>query len=358
MIETRYIRANGVRTFVQLAGSGEPIVFIHGALLNSFLWRPQLDYFGATNFCVSYDLRGHGRTGPSSEVAYTTSLFARDLRALLDALRLGQVTLCGLSLGGMIAQTFAELYPQRVRCLVLCDTAFSTFAGAVEMLLNAIVGVVTPSAIRTLGAGNFCALNHWVNRLSGQGGWVSQTLAGRMYASRALASVPGEEMIKVYRSVLAFRGCRLDGFTGPALLINGASDSPLILRQARLLQHELPHAEYRIVPRAGHLVNLDNPFEFNRTLDQFLLQTGLESIGSVQSVEPDPNPAGTNGCQLSARSTTTIQTSSSKSCLDEKRQTSSTTAGNSRSAGSVAKRCKLLIRAFRPNSCPSRESTS
>jgi 3-oxoadipate enol-lactonase len=361
MIETRYIRANGVRTFVQVAGSGEPIVFIHGALLNSFLWYPQLDYFGATNFCVSYDLRGHGRTGPSSEVSYTTSLFARDLRALLDALRLGQVTLCGLSLGGMIAQTFAELYPQRVRCLILCDTAFSTFAGAVEMLLNAVVGAVTPSAIRTLGAGNFCALSHWVNRLSGQGGWVSQTLAGRMYASRALASVPGEEMIKVYRSVLAFRGCRLDGFTGPALLINGASDSPLILRQARLLQHQLPHAEYQIVPRAGHLANLDNPFEFNRMLDRFLMRTAtepIESIESLGSVEPDSNRAGTTGCQLPARSTTTMQTSSSKSSLEEKRQTSSTTAENSCSAGRVAKRCRLLIRALRPNSWPSRESTS
>jgi 3-oxoadipate enol-lactonase len=355
MIETRYIRANGVRTFVQVAGAGEPIVFIHGALLNSFLWRPQLDYFGATNFCVSYDLRGHGRTGPSSEVAYTTSLFARDLRALLDALRLGQVTLCGLSLGGMIAQTFAELYPQRIRCLVLCDTAFSTFAGAVEMLLNTVVGVVTPSVIRTFGAGNYCALNHWVNRLSGQGGWVSQTLAGRMYASRALASVPGEEMIKVYRSVLAFRGCRLDGFTGPALLINGASDSPLILRQARLLQQQLPHAEYQIVPRAGHLANLDNPVEFNRVLDRFLMRTAAES---VQPVEPDLNRPGTTDGQLPARSTATMQTSSSKSCLEEKRQTSSTTAENSCSAGRVAKRCRLLIRALRPNSCPSRESTS
>jgi 3-oxoadipate enol-lactonase len=356
MIETRYIRANGVRTFVQVAGAGEPIVFIHGALLNSFLWRPQLDYFGATNFCVSYDLRGHGRTGPSSEVAYTTSLFARDLRALLDALRLGQVTLCGLSLGGMIAQTFAELYPQRVRCLVLCDTAFSTFAGAVEMLLNTVVGVVTPSAIRTFGAANFCAMNYWLNRLSGQGEWVSQTLAGKMYVSRARASVPGEEMIKVYRSVLAFRGGRLDGFTGPALLINGAGDSPLILRQARLLQHQLPHAEYQIVPRAGHLANLDNPFEFNRMLDRFLMRT---ATGAVKPVEPDANPPGANGChQPPVRSTTTIQTSSSKSCLDENRHTSSTTAENSCSGGRVANRCKLLIRAFRPNSLPSRDSTS
>lgn len=355
MIETRYVWANGVRTFVQVAGSGEPIIFIHGALLNSFLWRPQLDYFGATNLCVSYDLRGHGQTGPSSEIDYTTSLFARDLRALLDALRLGEVTLCGLSLGGMIAQTFTELYPQRVRSLVLCDTAFSTFAGTVEMLLNAVVGVVTPSAIRTLGAANFCALNHWLNRLSGQGGWVSQTLAGKLYAGRASAGVPGEEMIKVYRSVLAFRGGRLNGFTGPALLINGASDSPLILRQARLLQHELPHAEYRIVPRAGHLANLDNPSEFNRMLDRFLMRTATDA---VRRVELDPNGAGTNGCQLPDRSTTTIQTSSSKSCLEENRQTSSTRAENSCSAGNVAKRCKLLIRALRPNSFPSRDSTS
>jgi hypothetical protein len=138
-------------------------------------------------------------------------------------------------------------------------------------------------------------------------------------------------------------------------LINGASDSPLILRQARLLQHQLPHAEYQIVPRAGHLANLDNPFEFNRMLDRFLMGS---AAGWVGPVEPDSNRAGTTGCQLPARSTTTMQTSSSKSCLEENRQTSATTAGNSCSAGRVANRCRLLIRALRPNCCPSRDSTS
>ncbi|MBV9488701.1 MAG: alpha/beta hydrolase [Verrucomicrobia bacterium] len=275
-METQYVVTNGVRTFVQVAGTGAPSVFIHGVLLNSALWLPQLEHFAAAHLCISYDLRGHGRTGSTSEKAYTTRLFAEDLRGLLDSLGLEQVTLCGLSLGGMIAQTFAELHAHRVGRLILCDTVCSTFAGTIDMLLNAVLGVVTPPAVRALGAGYFCVLDDWIGRLSGEVGWISQTALGRAYASQALTNVPADEMIKVYRAVLAFRGARLSRFSAPALLINGAGDSPLILRQARTLQRELPLAEYHLIPNASHLANLDNPEEFNRILDRFLTQTALE----------------------------------------------------------------------------------
>src|SRR5579864_8024016 len=108
-----FVKTRRGRTFVQTLGTGPPLVFIHGALLNSDLWLPQINAFSDLFECVAFDLRGHGRTGPSNLQRYSTGTFAEDLAELLEALELHRPILCGLSMGGMIAQSFAARYPER-----------------------------------------------------------------------------------------------------------------------------------------------------------------------------------------------------------------------------------------------------
>jgi 3-oxoadipate enol-lactonase len=69
---------------------------------------------------VAYDIRGFGET-PADGPFFLEEL-VDDLGALLDRLRLERVVLCGLSMGGYIAQRFAIRYPRRLRGLVLADT--------------------------------------------------------------------------------------------------------------------------------------------------------------------------------------------------------------------------------------------
>ncbi|MCL7418798.1 MAG: alpha/beta hydrolase [Halalkalicoccus sp.] len=71
---------------------------------------------------VAYDVREHGRTGGSARTAYSIGSFADDLDALVTALDLDRPVLCGLSMGGCIAQVYAATYPDRLAGLVLADT--------------------------------------------------------------------------------------------------------------------------------------------------------------------------------------------------------------------------------------------
>ena len=104
-------------------GEGPVALFVHGVLLNGYLWRYQLQHLSDIRRCISLDLLAHGNTqiSPNQDVSVTAN--AKMLGEFLDALDIAQVDLVGNDSGGGIAQIFAATQPQRVRSLVLtnCD---------------------------------------------------------------------------------------------------------------------------------------------------------------------------------------------------------------------------------------------
>jgi pimeloyl-ACP methyl ester carboxylesterase len=105
-------------------GTGPVALFLHGVLLNGYLWRHQLEDLSDIRRNIAVDLLAHGDTeiSPDQDVSVTAN--AKMLKQFLDALKIDQVDLVGNDSGGGIAQIFAALYPERVRSLTLtnCDT--------------------------------------------------------------------------------------------------------------------------------------------------------------------------------------------------------------------------------------------
>lgn len=105
-------------------GSGPVALFVHGVLLNSYLWRHQLEDMSDIRRCIALDLLAHGDTEimPNQDVSVTAN--AEMIKEFLDALHIDQVDLVGNDSGGGISQIFAALHPERVRSLTLtdCDT--------------------------------------------------------------------------------------------------------------------------------------------------------------------------------------------------------------------------------------------
>ena len=102
-------------------GNGPVALFVHGVLVNGFLWRHQLAHLGRTRRCIALDLLAHGATviEPTQDVSSTAN--ATMLGQFLDALEIEQVVLVGNDSGGGMALIFAALHPQRVRSLTLTD---------------------------------------------------------------------------------------------------------------------------------------------------------------------------------------------------------------------------------------------
>src|ERR1035437_3521565 len=97
------------------------IVLIHSLALDRSVWDGVAARLADQAEILTYDCRGHGRSGPKA-VSFTTELFARDLAELLDHVGWPTAAVAGCSMGGCIAQAFAGLYPSRVSALGLIDT--------------------------------------------------------------------------------------------------------------------------------------------------------------------------------------------------------------------------------------------
>src|ERR1700716_1245230 len=102
-------------------GTGPVALFVHGVLLNGYLWRHQLAELGDVRRCIAVDLMAHGNTEISVAQDVSVTANAHMLAQFLDALKIDQVDLVGHDSGGGICQIFAALYPKCVRSLVLTD---------------------------------------------------------------------------------------------------------------------------------------------------------------------------------------------------------------------------------------------
>jgi pimeloyl-ACP methyl ester carboxylesterase len=134
-------------------GSGPVALFVHGVLLNGYLWRHQLVEFGDLRRCIAVDLLAHGHTEAAADQDVSVTANAHMLAQFLDALKIDQVDLVGNDSGGGICQIFSALHPKRVRSLALtnCDAhdnwppeAFKPFvamvaAGGLARTLNAML---------------------------------------------------------------------------------------------------------------------------------------------------------------------------------------------------------------------------
>ena len=102
-------------------GPAPRLALIHSLALDRSVWDGVVERLGAKAEILTYDARGHGRSG-HPHMEYTAELFGRDLGELLDHIGWDSAAVAGCSMGGCVAQAFAGLYPARAQALALIDT--------------------------------------------------------------------------------------------------------------------------------------------------------------------------------------------------------------------------------------------
>ena len=117
---THHVAVRDTRLAVHTAGSGLPLLLLHGFPLDHGMWARQEPLAEQLRLIVP-DQRGFGgSSGPGPE---SIEQLADDAVALLDALHVaGPAVVCGLSMGGYVAQHVAARHPDRVAALILVDT--------------------------------------------------------------------------------------------------------------------------------------------------------------------------------------------------------------------------------------------
>ncbi|MHA1273430.1 MAG: alpha/beta fold hydrolase [Promethearchaeota archaeon] len=114
---------NGIKIFYEIHGeqNDEPLILVHGFGASRLVWRAQVKPLSEHFKVIIFDNRGAGKSDRPNE-PYTMEMFADDLNGLMEYLKIDKANILGWSLGGMIVQTFAIKYPERVKKLILINT--------------------------------------------------------------------------------------------------------------------------------------------------------------------------------------------------------------------------------------------
>jgi len=255
---------NGFQMAYSASGAGHPILFVHGYPLNRQIWKPQSDNLADFVYMIAPDLRGHGDSEPVPG-PYSMDLLAEDLNALLDVLEIRQkVILCGLSMGGYVALAFWRKYANRLRALILTATRAAPDSPEAQADRDQAAAAVRKGGSELVIAG----------------------MLPRLLAPETLRKNPalGEQIGAIMRSTsqagilgdLAGMRDRLDSRPDlpnidlPTLVLHGQEDQIVPIQEARDMYAALPNARLHLIPRAGHLLNMEQPALFNAAIRSFI----------------------------------------------------------------------------------------
>ena len=118
--QDRFAEVNGVKLHYLIAGTGDPIVLLHGFAETSHMWRPLIARRSDRHTVIAPDLRGFGESSAPAD-GYNKTAMAQDIHALLQSLHYDRIRLVGHDIGLMVAYAYAAQYPREVERLVLME---------------------------------------------------------------------------------------------------------------------------------------------------------------------------------------------------------------------------------------------
>jgi pimeloyl-ACP methyl ester carboxylesterase len=254
------VRANGLEIAYERVGSGPPLVLLHGAAVDSRMWRPQLAALADEFTVVAWDEPGAGR---SSDVPAGFALpdYADALVAVIGALDLGPAHVAGLSWGGTVALELYRHHPELVATLLLVDT----YAGWKGSLPEEEVRLRVDGMRRM-----FAAANHLFDPTL-PGLFAGDPPAEFVPLMEAMAADVRPDSMRTALQVMAEADQRdlLARIAVPTLLIWGELDARSPLSVARQFEDAIPDTQLVVIPRAGHVSNLEAPELFNHAVREF-----------------------------------------------------------------------------------------
>jgi pimeloyl-ACP methyl ester carboxylesterase len=267
---------HGHRVIYRIAGSGPPVVLIHGMVNSSRHWEAVAIRLAREHTVIAPDLLGHGDSA-AVRGDYSLGAHAASIRDLLATLGIERATLVGHSLGGGIAMQFFYQFPQRTERLVLISSGGlgrevgPLLRGAALPGAAAVVWLAAhPLLMRALdGAGE---------RLRNRGSAKGPLLQAIVRALRPLEE-PGarKAFLHTLRSVIDVHGQRVSArdrlyLLGPmpTLIVWGERDNTIPVAHGRDAHRAIPRSRFETLPRAAHFPHLEDPEGLADVLRDFL----------------------------------------------------------------------------------------
>jgi 3-oxoadipate enol-lactonase len=261
--DVQRLMVHGVNLAVEVRGEGPALLFVHGYPLDHTMWRDQIDALDGYRR-VAPDLRGMGQSD-APDLGYGMNIYAADLVALLDALHIDDVILCGLSMGGYIAFEFLRHWRARVRGLVLMDTRAEADSAEGRRARDAAAAVAREGGAEAIAESMLPKV------------LAPATLAGKSDIVERVRQIIGRTPVAGIVGALAAMRDRLSSEALlptlgdiPTLVLVGEADALTPPDQARAMAQAIPGARLEVIAGAGHFSPIERPEQVAKLIREFV----------------------------------------------------------------------------------------
>lgn len=247
----------------QIAGKGNPLVLVHAWPLSSKMWNHQLNALKDNAMVIAPDIAGLGKSSRMQNPSI--AVVAQWVAEVLDHLRIKEpVFIGGLSIGGYVTFEFIRQFPDRVRGVGL----FATRA-------NADTPEVKERRVKNIEFLEAHSLEEFLPRvipsLLGKTTIASQSDVVEKVKELIIENSP-EGICDMLRAMAGRRDSTefLSQISWPTLVVAGEEDGFVSVDESKAMHAKIPGAEFHVIPKTGHLLNLENPQAFEAIVADFL----------------------------------------------------------------------------------------
>ena len=252
---------NGTSLYYEITGDGQPLVLVNGSSLDLRMWDEQIEVFSAQFQVIRYDLRGIGKSAiPDKDFSHSEDLFQ-----LLKFLNIEKASILGLSFGAAFAVDFALEHPEMIDALIVASAALSNLRDDYLESLAELSEIVKEKGVAAA-----------IEELMDNPAFVAPENVAAQRKTREILSDNAHIFETDFPLIRFWQPPQIDiednllKITAPTLIIVGEKDAPIIHEIADNLKKNISNVEKIVIEGAGHMVNLEKPAEFNRTVINFL----------------------------------------------------------------------------------------
>ena len=257
------INVNGTTLYYEEAGSGLPMLFIHGMAGFAGVWADQMARFSNAFHCIAYDRRGHTRSPKGSVIQESVELHADDAAALIKALHLTPVVLVGSSGGARISIDVLRRYPELVRGAALSEPPVFALSPSIG---GDFMAQVKPGVEKALASDQpqtaVDAFFHVIDPIF----WDKAPEERKKIYRSNLPAMLTDLQQPLYQLTTADLG-KIDR---PCLMMYGSASTKWFIEIAKMVAGAIPTCRLVEIAGAGHATYAGRPVEFADAVRDFI----------------------------------------------------------------------------------------
>jgi pimeloyl-ACP methyl ester carboxylesterase len=283
---TQFVSArDGTQIAYRSRGEGRALVFVNGYTTSEFYWIPMMERHLPEARYITWDLKGHGDSGPARDLAQCTIQDSvDDMRRVMDAAGIEKATILGFSLGCQVTFEAWRQMPDRIEALV---PILGTYGQPYDHVVHPLVGRSIYKALSALGPrvgdillkagyiGTKLPFTHTANRLSG--------LFDRKLSRKDMkpfydhfAKIDGRTWVSIGLAAQGHSAADLfDTIDIPVLIIAGGRDVFTPAHLSQQMERLIPGATLVTIPEATHAGLLEVPDKIGPAITSFLHKNNL-----------------------------------------------------------------------------------